>query len=334
MIIPLILILASIFVLYMNYQNTGEFINKGVSLKGGVQVTVFTDENIEIAPFQEYLTGIFPDKDISVRALSRAGKQIGYIVTGDISVNDNEQIDALISEMSKFTKTKLTKDDYNIEFIGSSLGQSFFLQTLKALIMAFMFMGAVVFYYFAENKKAKFIVISLTLLDSIFVFKYFLTNIPMTIVSGVIALFLLVVFLKESPPSFAVILSIVSDLIVTIAIVDLLGMKISTAGIAALLMLVGYSVDTDILLSTRMLKRYQNDHFAGFVSALKTGLLTTLTTVTAVTVAIVLTESETLKQIMTIVLIGLLVDIVNTWIQNAGLLRWYLEIKERRLKHD
>ena len=43
------------------------------------------------------------------------------------------------------------------------------------------------------------------------------------------------------------------------------------------------------------------------------------------TVALIFTQSEVIRQIMTILLIGLVVDIINTWIQNAGLLLWYVE---------
>ena len=40
-----------------------------------------------------------------------------------------------------------------------------------------------------------------------------------------------------------------------LALIDFLGIEISAAGIAAFLMLIGYSVDTDILLTSRALKR-------------------------------------------------------------------------------
>jgi preprotein translocase subunit SecF len=62
-------------------------------------------------------------------------------------------------------------------------------------------------------------------------------------------------YFRSIAPSLAVILEAFSDIIVTLAIFNLTGIKLSTAGIAAFLMLIGYSVDTDILLSTRVLKR-------------------------------------------------------------------------------
>jgi preprotein translocase subunit SecF len=133
-------------------------------------------------------------------------------------------------------------------------------------------------------------------------------------------------------PSFAVILAAVSNIVVTLAIVSLLDIKLSTAGIAAFLMIIGYSVDTDVLLSTRVLKNKTGSVFSRIISAMKTGVTMNVTTLAAITVALLVSESQTISQIMTILFIGLWVDMINTWIQNAGILRWYTEKKERESK--
>ena len=93
-------------------------------------------------------------------------------------------------------------------------------------------------------------------------------------------------------------------------------------------MLIGYSVDTDILLSTRVLKRKEGTVMDRIYSAMKTGLTMNITTITALIVGLILSESEVISQIMIILLIGLFVDIINTWIQNVGILRMYLEKKK------
>ena len=92
-------------------------------------------------------------------------------------------------------------------------------------------------------------------------------------------------------------------------------------------MLIGYSVDTDILLSTRVLKRKEGSVLDKTVDAAKTGLMMSLTAIAAVLIALIFTQSSVLKEIMIIIIIGLLADIIYTWIQNAGILRWYLERK-------
>ncbi|MGM5480303.1 MAG: protein translocase subunit SecF [Nanobdellota archaeon] len=139
----------------------------------------------------------------------------------------------------------------------------------------------------------------------------------------------IVVFIKFKvpAPSFAVILAAFSDIVVTLAVVTMMGMKLSSAGIAAFLMLIGYSVDTDILLSTRVLKRKKGTVYSRVISAMRTGLTMNITTLVAITIALFVSQSPTLTEIMTILFIGLIVDMINTWIQNAGILRWFLERK-------
>jgi len=58
---------------------------------------------------------------------------------------------------------------------------------------------------------------------------------------------------KTFIPSIAVISSAFADIFMPLVLVDILGIRISSAGIVAFLMLIGYSVDTDILLTNRVL---------------------------------------------------------------------------------
>ncbi|MEM2954416.1 MAG: protein translocase subunit SecF [Candidatus Nanoarchaeia archaeon] len=133
-----------------------------------------------------------------------------------------------------------------------------------------------------------------------------------------------ILYFRKMVPAFAVILAATSDILCTLAIASLLGIKLSIGGVAALLMLIGYSVDTDILLSTKMLKR-EGALFERIYSSIKTGLTMQSIAIIALLVLYFVTPSEVLKQIAFLIIIGLCVDIPNTWIQNVGILRWYLE---------
>ncbi len=128
-------------------------------------------------------------------------------------------------------------------------------------------------------------------------------------------------------PSFAVVLSAFSDIVVTIAVMIILGIPLTTGSIVALLLLIGYSVDTDILLTTRLLVRKAGKFEERLVRAMKTGLTMAATTISAVAILYVASTSVVLKEISVVILIGLMVDLLNTWIQNARILQWYLESK-------
>ncbi|WP_457554988.1 protein translocase subunit SecF [Candidatus Pyrohabitans sp.] len=130
-------------------------------------------------------------------------------------------------------------------------------------------------------------------------------------------------------PSFAVVLSAFSDIVVTLAVMSLLGIELSKGSLLALLLLIGYSVDTDILLTTRVLVHREGDLVARIKRAMETGLTMSITTFTAMFVLYVVSNSKVLDDVALVIMIGMLVDIINTWIQNVGILRWYVERRAR-----
>ena len=279
MIIPFIILLLALGQIGFQYATTGDFLNKGVSLKGGVTLTIPHVDSVDIGELSSYLSNEMSEYDINVRKLTTAtGAMSGVIIEADMT--DQDIIDSFITLIHE--KIGGDRNDYSIEVMGSSLGTSFFKQTIKALLLAFLFMGIIVFLYF-----------------------------------------------RSPVPSFAVILAAFSDIVITLAVVNIFGMKLSTAGIAAFLMLIGYSVDTNMLLTIRVLKGEQGSVLDRVYGAMKTGIVMSMTTLVAITVALIFSNSDVLSQIMTIIFIGLLADMMNTWIQNVCLLRFYLERKKK-----
>ena len=283
LLIPILMIILSIAQIGLQYNETGDFLTKGVSLKGGITINIL-DPVLEESLIENTLSNSFPDADLEIRSLSKAGEKTGVVIKIDLDVNVKEDVQKLKNVLLEAIPTLTLNDlEENIHTISPSLGTAFFKATFKSLIIAFIFMALVVFYYF-----------------------------------------------RTFVPSLAVILSAFSDIVVTLAITNLIGMKISTAGIAAFLMLSGYSVDTDILLSTKVLKTKHGEVIDRVYRAMKTGLMMSVTTLTAILVALYFTLSLEIKQIMTILLIGLLVDLTMTWFQNAGILRIYMARKKSK----
>ncbi|MBN2095518.1 MAG: protein translocase subunit SecF [Candidatus Aenigmarchaeota archaeon] len=151
-----------------------------------------------------------------------------------------------------------------------------------------------------------------------------ITEIIKGLVFAFLAMAAIIFLLFRNPiPSIAVVLAAFSDLVITCFIMNLAGIQMNMATFTALLMLLGYSVDTDILLTTRTLKERGN-FSQNYKSALKTGLtMTAVSTVALSTVIFVAGASSIFGQLAIVIIIGLLVDIPNTWIQNAVILDWY-----------
>ncbi len=275
MIIPFVVLMLAFLQIGMQYMQTGDFMIKSIGLKGGVSITIpDADSKVDIAKLEDVFSRIYPDTEFTVRELSSSLGRSAVVV--EAGITDKDEVADAVSVIAKSVGMK--PDDLAINVVGASLGNSFFHQTLVAVLAAFVMMGIVVLILF-----------------------------------------------RSFVPSAAVIISAMSDIVVTLAVVNLMGMRITSAGIAAFLMLIGYSIDTDILLTTRVLKGKKGTIFSRIVGAAKTGLTMNMSTIAAVLVGIFLSQSEVLSQIMIIMFIGLVVDIMNTWIQNVGILRWYLE---------
>ncbi|MBI2142273.1 MMPL family transporter [Candidatus Woesearchaeota archaeon] len=278
LLIPLLIILASVAIIAFNYAATGEFFKKDVSLKGGITITVFSEKSINAGQLQgELSSGL--KRDVAVRILSQSGSQTGFSVEaegneGDVSV----VLDALQSRIGK-----LDSDEYSVQVIGSTLSESFLKDAGIALLAAFFLMGIVVLVYF-----------------------------------------------RALVPSLFVISAAFSDILSTFAVMVFLNERLSTAGLAAFLMLIGYSVDTDILLTSRVLRGKEGTVFERTIGAMKTGLFMTLTALAATVAGLLFAQAETIRQIMLVLSIGLVFDMIHTWLTNAGILRWYLERRKAK----
>ncbi len=323
LIIPALILLLSFIYISSFYAKTGDFIDKDVSLTGGTTIIVF--DKTDISSLREHLQA--KNFGVVVRGISdlRTGEQKAFMVETTSSEQEIKDV------LEDYLGYELGEDNSTIEFTGPSLSKSFFKQLILAIIFAFTFMGVVVFFIFGKNMKIKILLIIFALITPFLFFVLNSISIDVAfIISAVVLIICIIFYLIYSMPSFMVVLSAFADITMSIALVNLLGMKLSSAGVVAFLMLIGYSVDTDIMLTSRALKRKEGTINSRLKNSFKTGITMTLTSMVAVFVALILTTfSPILKQIFTILLIGLGFDIINTWITNSSLLKWYLEKKEK-----
>lgn len=276
LIIPIIILTLSIIILLAQYSTNGYFVDRDVSLKGGVSSTIYTQEEVNIEEIESIFLEQYPGSDISIRKLSSFGtsQKTGIII---------EATEVTAEQVRTFVQEHLNTENFSIQEMGEGLGASFFKELVYAIIFAFILMGIVVLITF-----------------------------------------------RKLVPSLAVVFSAVLDIIATLAIISLLNIKISSAGIAAFLMVIGYSIDTDILLTTRIIKRKIGTIFERLKNAFKTGIIMTMTTLAALTTAYLITNSIILKQMFGIIIIALIIDLISTWVMNAGLIIWYAKKNENK----
>jgi preprotein translocase subunit SecF len=126
-------------------------------------------------------------------------------------------------------------------------------------------------------------------------------------------------------PSIAVVASAFSDIVIPLSLMRLFGIELSLGTVAALLMLIGYSVDSDLLLNNHIIRR-RGDFYTATFRAMRTGVTMTITSIAAMVVMAVVASSlgiPLLPEIAIVLVFGLTADLMNTYLLNVSLLRYY-----------
>ena len=126
-------------------------------------------------------------------------------------------------------------------------------------------------------------------------------------------------------PSVAVVASAFSDIVIPLALMRLFEIPLTLGTVAALLMLIGYSVDSDLLLNNHILRRH-GDFYTSTFRAMRTGVTMTITSISAMivmTVVASLLGIPLLPEVGIVLVFGLTADLMNTYLLNVSLLRYY-----------
>ncbi len=161
---------------------------------------------------------------------------------------------------------------------------------------------------------------------------FFLSEIENIIIIAFILVAIAVFFIFRTPtPSFAVVFGATNDIVVALGAMGLLGIPLGIASVGGLLMLLGYSIDTDILAAVRILKRNDATPEIRAFSTFKTGLTMTFTAIIAFGVLFIVSYFAfipTYSEISAVVLIGLTTDVLTTWLANTPIILWYKKRKD------
>ncbi len=276
--IPLIILILVIASFAVSKITTGEFFQKGVSLKGGYSATIETNQDIGAESIAQLISesGF---ESVEVRTLKDS-------ITNAISGYDLSSENEISMEFVKnFFETNyaITLEDSKISlgYQSPTIANTFFKQAVIALLLAFTLMGVVVLYYF-----------------------------------------------RNPVSSFSIIFSTASDVLAVIATMNLLGMKMSIASLGALLMIIAYSADSDVLLATNILKRKDAPLEERMKRAIKTEITMAAAALSVYTLMFVFSDVYMIKEIAIVLLLGIIFDMINTWLGNATLQRIIVGDKE------
>lgn len=344
--VPLLMIIASLYFI--------PSIKMGVDFQGGTVITLSLKEKMEAAELQEALrqegldatVRVF-DTAVGYRAeievpqspdLVKADKlkeefntllpEVAYLEVAALQNSSNSEayrvkkagLDEIADQM--FALAKMKRSEMNIT--GTNDLQKRFGEAYSAVFANYQksISGPI-------NKHVDYEAISVQTVSPALSTHFIETAVNVVIMAVILSLVLVFFFFRDFVPSIAVLTGALSDMVIALGAMGLLGVPLTLASFAALLMLLGFSLDTDILLTTRMLKRKGNPRENAF-DAMKTGLTMSAMAIIAFAALFVLatiTHIPTYYEISAVALAGLVGDIFATWGINGVIILHHVEKK-------
>jgi len=354
-IIPLLLVLVALFFI--------PSIKPGIEFKGGVQITFETpeleDENmleqaLATENFVDYTVKTYQLGEINVAEIeighsedivnvessyrdflnnfdSYSKKEYEVLIFKGSNASYSVQENELNELRNKLLKNKQDFQEYSKIFLNSNVQLSEDVSNLKPEIESLY--SKIISSYrtgiisklgpYVDYNSYSFKLVNPSLSE------IFMGKIQYVMIfAGLLMALTVYIIFRDLYPTIAVLIGVICVVMFALGAMGLLGIPLSLASIAAILMLVGYSVDTDILITVRILKRGLDNPRESAYEAMKTGLMMTFTGILsffALYVVSQITNIATYETISLIVLFGLIGDLFGTWLLNAVLMLHHAE---------
>ncbi|MFH1587790.1 MAG: protein translocase subunit SecF [Candidatus Diapherotrites archaeon] len=310
-------------------------ITQGIDLKGGTTIIVRSNTEFDSMAVENALLQNFNLNDLSVVGISSPagfGLMIQFSENSEITAltqrvdlaEQNNSTEELIVLINELTPTANVADNWDVLLVQA---RNAVLEEKNKFNLGIQKMIST---QFNLSSDARFQVreIGPTLGET-----FWETALIVSFIAFVLVILVIFAFFREIIPSFAVLAAAVFDIFCALALMSVFNIPLSLATIPTLLMLIGYSVDTDIMLTTRVLKRKEKTPIYRTKTAMKTGLTMTFTTLAALVAMLLFSyfvQIMVVFEIAVVLIFGLLGDILSTWLMNAPVLLWYIESKENQ----
>ena len=276
--IPIIFVIFFASFIGYYYHVHGEIVNEGISLAGGTNIIISTNQSISPTLIASSLgTDLKQAVTVSVVKAPFTNTITGYSIT----VGKNVNTTLLESSLSTILKIPVNGKDSSIDYVSATLAQSSLYSSFILLGIAFILVAAVSLFYFRSVWQA-----------------------------------------------FSNVISIISDIINIVGVLDIIGFSFSTASIAGILMIMGYSADRNIILATNILKREEASMRYRLTRTIKTSLTMDAAALVTFLILFLGTTNSTLHEIAIILIIGVIFDDFTVWILNGSTQLYGLKYKE------
>ena len=341
-------------------------IRLGIDFKGGIDLTLQSNASIDADALQAGLTAggyQIESSDLQTKPgdtyIHLQLERSDVLVQADTLKNKfYTQLDAASNDeaMSFYSNDSavLTKAAASRNALDQTAGQLFALapgtrpaaatynttsQLQKAVVISFSDLSA------AEQARLRSIVSAVTPVEpsiqevtASLSSKFFDTAVTVVLLAILLTTAVVFIIFRTVVPSIAVLTGALSDVIMAMGAMSIFHIPLTLASFSALMMLVGFSLDTDVLLSMRVLKRNEGSPPERAYHAMQTGVTMSLSAMVAFAALFVMalyTHIPIYYEISAVVLAGLVGDLIATWCFNAVIVLHYVEDQHKKgVRHE
>jgi len=339
LIIPLIVLAAFTYIAIINPG-----ISYGIDFRGGIRVSFSSAHPVPADSIAQRISNELGVSEVSVipTEVPGAGTYGGIVdaVYPEPSAKKVSSTPELVPEGSRDPNEEFKEavlqiiksevpdaENIVVRDVSPSLGAKFWEHAVSMLLWAVVLLKAVVLFAFRRNLPISK-VLGILFLDVVIAaavgmyMKAPLVALALVLVDTII----LMVTSPDATPTIIMLWSSVFDAIGMLALMAVFDVPLTLQTMAIILMMVGYSIDTDIVLSTHLLKRSkkeEGDEYERAGRASSTGIHMSGTTLVAMIFILAvgyLTRNLSVIRIGMVMIFGILADIVITWLFNAPLM--------------
>lgn len=360
MVVPIFLVIISLFLIPR--------IQLGIEFRGGTLITLLTDGPVDTVQLQKELT----EAGIKVRRVQLVESSIGttveieldeypklsqaeelkgefyvyfenvsrlyanYLITNKTNqtlyheyVQQRAKLDEIVNQMfslASYTPNTNLSSDVSGETNLNLVKQEFTNAYLKLKHDYEEKLGEVL------RNHVRYSSISVDTVSPSLSSKFIDRAVQVTVISLIFVILLTFAVFRVPAPSVAVLTGALFDIIMALGAMGLFGIPLTLSSFAALLMMLGFSLDTDMMLTIKMLKIKRGDLRERAYDAMRTGMTMSTTDFVAFVVLLVLgivANISTYYEIASVAVCGLIGDLIATWMFNAPMVLWYLESRKK-----
>ena len=227
----------------------------GIDFAGGTLIQIQFDKPVEIAQIKDGLRNM----DFSQASVQQFGEEgaTEYLIRTDAPDMTDKGFNATLRQTLTDT-TGAAVEIRRVEMVGPQVGQDLREKALKAMFYALLFITVYISGRF-ELKWLLSAVLAVALIGAVYVFGLFNVSIPFLILMALLVTLTLFWFLNLRYAMGAIV-ALIHDVMITVGIFSLFDKEFTLPIIAALLTIIGYSLNDTIIVFDRIRENSKKLH--------------------------------------------------------------------------